>query len=1321
MSYKYYQVVGGEEAWKPVATAMIDTIGSVMFQTILAVDSPIGEEFTKEQYAGVKYKGPLYFDLDDADSPASTAVYAVELIDKLIELGVDPKQLHIFASGSKGFHILVPEECFFAKPVKAGMAFLPAIFKEMAFKLAVESLDLRVYTARKGRMLRCANVQRPNNNLYKVVLSYNDLVEIARMAGEDIENGEAFYKQACAAPRPLDAVDIDPPTLAHGLMALFDECKTKVSKALVKAKKAKKLVLPAELPSWDALLQGRGIKDDVGFHPIAMQVAITAHARGMSLDELLAAAEGLIENHVGDGHRYNSASKRRVELARMYDYTDDNPCYSYGAGAISALLAHSALDLKGLEVTREEVEQAIENPDAAVDGDEYEHAGILLTEQGAFTMTENGPKQVLALGFQNVTELRSAETGTVTVLEADLTVGGRPVGRRVMELDTFNSVGNINKMAMPYGQAFTGSETQGRGLYMRLVERARRTNNCMFTVAREGLDIIAMPFHEDEEVRRDFLVWSDQKAVSPQASIRDKGINLRFVGFPTTQGQFQSDLSQAPRLTKWLKEDEENGNTTNKDLLRQVVSDLLTCQKPSYLGKLLGWMVACHYRMLFHRLYSKFPLLHINGAAGMGKCFAKGTPIMMHDGKCRSVEDVQVGDSLMGPDGMPRKVLSLGRGQEAMYRVSQIYGDDYVVNESHILALKASSTRGRRLADGRVVYKGEAVNLTVKDYLQQNETNKSLLKGYKPESLPFKDTCTPVPAYMLGSWLGDGKSARVMLCKPKTTKLFQWWQAEAEARGLKATVGNSGTCDTLYIGGNIMDDFRSLGVIDNKHIPDAYKYGNEKTRCELLAGLIDADGTVNGAGFRFDSAEEKLAKDVLFIARSLGLRATITTETYSNRYKTNATIHHVYITGAVHKLPTLDKVPAERKHEKDPLVGGITVTPEGMGDYYGFTIDGDHLFLLGDFTVAHNTEMTKLFARFHYYLQEPKMLTPTSTLFAVSHAASGSASIPLILDEFKPSEMSETSYHRFKLMLRDAYNCRPVERGGGNRENSDYRAVHTTHLSAPICFIAESVESEPALMERVVLLTLSKPPVIEAQKFLAKFQNVTNNGEILGMIGAYMAASIVQKYSLDALDKEFTPIYNETRKHLMLQEGEDSELTQDQLAKKSGAKERTVYNYAVTRFGLSKFAKLVESIFPGDFTSTLTAMQDNMFSTIAELQEQTQPEWLKVLNTFADLSLSDPTAPYHLRKGVDYAFVTQNNKDCIEIYARACYMKYRAYQSFVKTRPLFPNDSSFIHALNTIPALVSKGKTVELQSPGGSHVLDLAELRGAGFMTPGKQ
>jgi hypothetical protein len=36
-------------------------------------------------------------------------------------------------------------------------------------------------------------------------------------------------------------------------------------------------------------------------------------------------------------------------------------------------------------------------------------------------------------------------------------------------------------------------------------------------------------------------------------------------------------------------------------------------------------------------------------------------------------------------------------------------------------------------------------------------------------------------------------------------------------------------------------------------------------------------------------------------------------------------------------------------------VHGISVEPLEEGDYYGFEIDGDHLFLLGDFTVTHNT------------------------------------------------------------------------------------------------------------------------------------------------------------------------------------------------------------------------------------------------------------------------------------------------------------------------------------------------------------------------------
>lgn len=976
MTYNYYQTEGGEEVWKAIPTDKLDTISNAMFVTILSVETPLADNMEKEELAAIKYKGPLYFDLDDSESPASTAVHTRKLISKLEDLGVLPEMLQVYASGGKGFHITVPEACFLTKPPKSGLTLLPAIFKEMAFQLAVPSLDLRVYTARKGRMFRQKNVLRPNGN-YKVQLTMQDLEFLVKEAARNTADAEAHYKVLCSTPSA--EMESQTPALAMGLLALFDQCKSKVTKAASSRKKQKKTVLPDTLPSFEAMLRGEGIKSDVGFHQLAMQIAITAHAKGMDKKTLLEAADGLCKTHESDSARYGSESKRRAELDRMWEYTDDNPCYTYNAGAITGLLTHSAPDLRGLEVSDAEVAAGIENPsDGLMVDDPYDHAGVILTERGAFTMTENGPKRILALGFENVTELVSATTNTLSVISADVNMGGRSLGRKTMELDAFNSVTNFNKITMPYGQSFSGSDTQARGMMMRLVEKARKNRNRMYVLGREGLDIVSMPFHEDEEVRRDFLVWSDVKSVTPEPAMIEKDVKMKFVGFPDENGQFRTDLSLAPSLPAWLKED------GNKELLRNVMQNLLHCQKPAHLGKLIGWMVACNYRMLFHKVYTKFPLLHINGSAGQGK-----------------------------------------------------------------------------------------------------------------------------------------------------------------------------------------------------------------------------------------------------------------------------------------------------------------------------------------------TEMTLLMSNFHYYKQTPKMLTPTSTLFAVSYAAAGSASIPLILDEFKPGEMRPDVYDRFKLMLRDAYNCRSVERGGGNRESSDYRAVHTTALSAPLCFIAEAAESESALMERVVLLTLTKPPVVQAQEFFHKFSSAMAHKEVLGIVGGYMAAQIVQRYSVEDLKTEFDVVYNEARKELMLQEGEVNTLSNAEFMKKSGAKERTVFNYSVVKFGLIKLRNLITNIYPKEFDDIFADMIEHVYSTVEDIQTQTIPEWLKVLNNLADMTKVDSMAQFYLKEGGDYAIIEYNGKTCLELYVRSFYLKYRMYAAAGRNKPLFPSEAAFVHALNNLPSLEASGLSQELDVPGGSHILDLDELRGAGFIAPG--
>lgn len=67
-------------------------------------------------------------------------------------------------------------------------------------------------------------------------------------------------------------------------------------------------------------------------------------------------------------------------------------------------------------------------------------------------------------------------------------------------------------------------------------------------------------------------------------------------------------------------------------------------------------------------------------------CHAKGTEIRMHDGSIKRVEDVEVGDQLMGPDKGPRSVLSLKRGYGDMVEVS-VGEETFVVNSDHILTL----------------------------------------------------------------------------------------------------------------------------------------------------------------------------------------------------------------------------------------------------------------------------------------------------------------------------------------------------------------------------------------------------------------------------------------------------------------------------------------------------------------------------------------------------------------------------------------------------------------------------------------------------------
>ena len=167
--YRYYQVEGGEEAWKPVPDTHVSRVvaeKSPMFVTVLATDKLVSRETTREDKLQIKYLGPMYFDFDSQD--LELAIKDVQsLCGRLLAMGLPLEQFRVYATGSKGFHVEVPMECFTPKVDRRGYLYLPLIYKAVALKLAEDTLDFRVYSIGMGRMWRQPGVQRPNGR-YKV-------------------------------------------------------------------------------------------------------------------------------------------------------------------------------------------------------------------------------------------------------------------------------------------------------------------------------------------------------------------------------------------------------------------------------------------------------------------------------------------------------------------------------------------------------------------------------------------------------------------------------------------------------------------------------------------------------------------------------------------------------------------------------------------------------------------------------------------------------------------------------------------------------------------------------------------------------------------------------------------------------------------------------------------------------------------------------------------------------------------------------------------------------------------------------------------------
>jgi len=348
-----------------------------------------------------------------------------------------------------------------------------------------------------------------------------------------------------------------------------------------------------------------------------------------------------------------------------------------------------------------------------------------------------------------------------------------------------------------------------------------------------------------------------------------------------------------------------------------------------------------------------------------GKCLGKDTEIMLHDGTIKLVQDIVVGDTLMGDDSTPRRVLSLARGREMMYKVCSKKGDGYIVNESHILSLRCSTNHSNTLK------KGTVIDMPVLDYLNLPKSfhgRGGVLYGYRVPTL-FEEKAVEIDPYLFGYWLGDGSSrhAGISTQESRVIKyMVDCFKTKHTSLYLKYTGRQYDYRINSLKNNNILVDFlRKHNILNNKHIPHHYKCNSRPIQLALLAGIIDSDGYYFQNCYEIVQKNERLLDDIIYLARSLGFwafkkKVTKTCTNAPNGPK-KGTYYLTNICGSgLEDIPVVcqRKQAHKRRLIKNILNYRIKLEKLEEDDYYGFEIDGNRRFVLGDFTVTHNTVLS---------------------------------------------------------------------------------------------------------------------------------------------------------------------------------------------------------------------------------------------------------------------------------------------------------------------------------------------------------------------------
>ena len=320
----------------------------------------------------------------------------------------------------------------------------------------------------------------------------------------------------------------------------------------------------------------------------------------------------------------------------------------------------------------------------------------------------------------------------------------------------------------------------------------------------------------------------------------------------------------------------------------------------------------------------------ISGASGQGKCFSAGTMIRMHSGQQICVESVQTGDLVMGWDSKPRTVLGTTTGTEQLFNIQCFSTTNrsvasYTVNASHILTLLNK--------------KGLVIDIPISEYLSSPLTQYDY-RGFRAV-VQYPKLPIPFDPYLYGVLVGGGPCENMppRMLRAMNAVLRKQYGYYYNSSGLINRVMFRNLRKPRGYPRNI-DAFQaraSLGLLPG--IDFLYKKNTIAVRKAVLAGLFDRCASVTSDGEIELYVEKTIRNAVLEVVQSLG--------------------GYGYMYNCALRVGLIERIPCKvlTGYKVFPKGLRMSVTPAGRNVYFGFMLNGDGRFCLGDYTVTHNSSI----------------------------------------------------------------------------------------------------------------------------------------------------------------------------------------------------------------------------------------------------------------------------------------------------------------------------------------------------------------------------